>query len=87
VSDYRNEIDFREPITILKQHITQQGLRLIDFFKQLDKDGSGSISRDEFVFGLKVNTYVWIDAFVVIIYCYVLRRRTNHGAHYVFGLQ
>ncbi|KAK2178108.1 hypothetical protein NP493_562g03016 [Ridgeia piscesae] len=53
VSDYRNEIDFREPITILKQHITQQGLRLIDFFKQLDKDGSGSISRDEFVFGLK----------------------------------
>ncbi|KAI0223954.1 hypothetical protein LSAT2_024968, partial [Lamellibrachia satsuma] len=53
VSDNRNEIDFRDPITILKEHITHQGLRLVDFFKQLDKDGSGSISRDEFVLGLK----------------------------------
>ena len=54
VSDNRNEIDFRDPISILKEHITQHGLRLVDFFKQLDKDGSGSISRDEFVLGLKV---------------------------------
>ncbi|KAI0223959.1 hypothetical protein LSAT2_024973, partial [Lamellibrachia satsuma] len=42
-SDQRNEIDFRDPITMLKEYITQQGLRLIDFFKQLD----------EFVLGLK----------------------------------
>ena len=61
VSDHRNEINFRDPITMLKEYITQQGLRLTDFFKQLDKDSSGCVSQDEFVLGLKVS-YWYISA-------------------------
>ena len=47
-------IDKRNPLTILKEYIAQQNFRLVDLFKQLDKDGGGSISRDEFIDGLKV---------------------------------
>ena len=38
----------------MKEYIENEGLRLIDFFKLMDSDGSGSISRDEFVTGLTV---------------------------------
>ena len=42
----------------MKEYIENEGLRLIDFFKLMDSDGSGSISRDEFVTGLTVLTDV-----------------------------
>ena len=38
----------------MKEYIENEGLRLIDFFKLMDSDGSGSISRDEFVTVLTV---------------------------------
>lgn len=47
-------ISRRNPLSILKEYIDVKGLRLIDLFKQFDKDGSGSVSRVEFIQGLKV---------------------------------
>lgn len=47
-------ISRRNPLSILKEYIAVKGLRLIDLFKQFDKDGSGSVSRVEFIQGLKV---------------------------------
>ena len=44
----------RNPQELMKEYIENEGLRLIDFFKLMDSDGSGSISRDEFVTGLTV---------------------------------
>lgn len=42
------------PLSILEEYIAVKGLRIIDLFKQFDKDGSGSVSRVEFIQGLKV---------------------------------
>ena len=44
----------RNPQELVKEYIENEGLRLIDFFKLMDSDNSGSISRDEFVVGLTV---------------------------------
>lgn len=52
----------KNPLTILKEYITSKGLRLIDFFKQLDADGSQSVSRKEFVDGLKAINVPLTDA-------------------------
>jgi hypothetical protein len=41
-------------MTKLKEWVEGAGYRLIDLFKRFDKDGSMSISRDEFVKGIRV---------------------------------
>ena len=48
-------INPRSPHALVKEYIENEGLRMIDFFKLMDKDHSGSISRDEFVVGLTVS--------------------------------
>ena len=48
-------INPRSPHALVKEYIEHEGLRMIDFFKLMDKDHSGSISRDEFVVGLTVS--------------------------------
>ena len=46
----------KNPLDILKEYIAAKNLRLVDMFKQFDKDGGGSLSREEFVEGLKVRS-------------------------------
>jgi len=41
-----------DPMTMLRQYMEQQGLRLVDFFNKLDTDGSMSLSREEFRDGI-----------------------------------
>ena len=43
------------PMAVVKNYVEEEGLRMIDFFKQMDADGSGSISHEEFVEGLSVS--------------------------------
>lgn len=43
------------PITKIKDYMTKNGLRLIDFFKQMDKDQSNTITFDEFKRGVQVH--------------------------------
>ena len=54
----------KNPMTLVKEYIENEGLRMLDFFKQMDRDGGGSISRAEFVEGLEVNgTRVVIESY------------------------
>ena len=41
----------------LQNYIQKQNLRMIDFFNQFDKDGSMSVTREEFAQGLEVFLY------------------------------
>ena len=50
----REVLDDRNPLEILMEFMAHQNLRLVDLFKSLDKDQSNSLTRDEFVGGLKV---------------------------------
>ncbi len=45
---------FEDPMLVMIEFISKKGLRLLEFFKQFDKDGGGSIDREEFIRGLKV---------------------------------
>lgn len=53
----------RDPYEKLKKYIRASGYRLMDLFRDFDKDGSNTISRDEFERGIKVST-----AFVMNVY-------------------
>ena len=44
----------RDPMTKLKEWVEQAGYRLIDLLRHFDKDNSMTISRQEFVDGIKV---------------------------------
>lgn len=44
----------KNPLEILLIFMSEQNLRLVDLFKSLDKDQSMSLSREEFIEGLKV---------------------------------
>lgn len=47
----------QNPLELLIIFMSEQKLRLVDLFKNLDKDQSMSLSRDEFIGGLKsINT-------------------------------
>ena len=46
------------PMVKLMNYIEKNNLKLIDFFSQLDKDGSMCISYEEFEQGLEVNLKV-----------------------------
>ncbi|XP_050406291.1 leucine-rich repeat-containing protein 74A [Patella vulgata] len=43
----------KNPMSILKKYIVESGYRLIDLFKDFDKDGNMFITRDEFTKGLQ----------------------------------
>ncbi|OAF71218.1 hypothetical protein A3Q56_01003 [Intoshia linei] len=59
VSKLPNKIGYKEtisdvnPLEVLLIYMTQKNMRLVDLFKTLDKDQSMSLSRDEFIQGLK----------------------------------
>ena len=51
-----NKLDARNPMAIVKNYIEEEGLRMLDFFKQMDKDHGGTISLEEFIEGLAVRS-------------------------------
>lgn len=50
-----NEFNQDDPMTVLMECMRLQNLRLVDLFTSLDKDGSGTLSRQEFKEGLLVS--------------------------------
>ena len=47
--------DFRKnPIGMLRNIAKDAGYRMIDLFNDFDKDGNQYISKDEFIYGIKV---------------------------------
>ena len=44
-----------DPMTKLKRYAERNKLRLVDLFRQFDKDGSWSVDRDEFIAGVRVS--------------------------------
>ena len=53
-----SKLDPRNPMILLKDYVSKRGLRLVDLFKLFDVDNSGSVSREEFMDGLKVNSII-----------------------------
>ena len=49
-----NRLHNKHPMALVKEYVENEGLRMVDFFKQMDSDQGGSISKDEFVAGLTV---------------------------------
>ena len=45
-----------DPLALLLAHVKKSSLRLMDFFAQLDKDNSMSVTRTEFKKGMKVRS-------------------------------
>ncbi|KAK2161703.1 hypothetical protein LSH36_111g03008 [Paralvinella palmiformis] len=45
-----------DPLALLLAHVKKSSLRLMDFFAQLDKDNSMSVSKSEFKKGMKVRS-------------------------------
>ena len=45
----------KNPITKIKSYMTENGLRLIDFFRHLDRDNSQTLSFDELKQGCQVS--------------------------------
>lgn len=44
-----------DPMTKLKRYAEKNKLRLVDLFRQFDRDGSWSVDRDEFITGVRVS--------------------------------
>jgi len=44
----------RDPMTKLQEYVKESGYRLIDLFKEFDRDGNMLISEEEFILGVKV---------------------------------
>ena len=51
-----NFMNNRNPMALVREYIENEGLRLVDFFRLMDKDHGGSISRQEFLEGLQVKS-------------------------------
>lgn len=56
----------RDPYEKLKKYIRASGYRLMDLFRDFDKDGSNTISRDEFERGIKVSTVFVMSVYLKI---------------------
>ena len=58
------------PMVKLVNYIEKHELRLVDFFNKFDKDGSMSVTHEEFVEGIEVNIFIFYNSlylFYVII--------------------
>ena len=51
-----HRLNNRNPFALVREYIENEGLRLVDFFRKMDRDQGGSISRSEFVEGLTVSS-------------------------------
>ena len=45
-----------DPMTKLKRYAEKNKLRLVDLFRQFDKDNSWSVDREEFINGVRVRS-------------------------------
>ena len=54
-----------DPMTKLKRFAADTGFRLIDVFKQFDKDNSWTVDREEFIMGVKVSFLYMFTIFVI----------------------
>ena len=61
----------QNPIEILLLFMSEKNLRLLDLFKSLDKDQSGSLTREEFIDGLQV-VFNNIIEYIKCIILYIL---------------
>ena len=52
----------RDPMTTLRRYLEKSGLRMIDFFKQLDRDCNMTLSKDDFIKGVKVDLDVKLNS-------------------------
>ena len=52
-----HRVNNRNPFAMVREYIENEGLRLVDFFRKMDTDQGGSISRKEFVDGLTVSKF------------------------------
>ena len=52
-----HRVNNRNPFAMVREYIENEGLRLVDFFRKMDTDQGGSISRQEFVDGLTVSKF------------------------------
>lgn len=60
-----------DPLLVLFEYARLQNFRLVDMFKQLDMDNSGSLDREEFSRGLAVS-YLKLDGVLTIISLLIL---------------
>jgi hypothetical protein len=51
-----NALDWRDPVVRMFKYMQDQGYRVIDLLKRLDKDRSFSVDRQEFKLGLMVGS-------------------------------
>lgn len=58
----------RDPYEKLKKYIRASGYRLMDLFRDFDKDGSNTISRDEFERGIKVSTVFVMNVYLKLFW-------------------
>ncbi|ELU09480.1 hypothetical protein CAPTEDRAFT_200350 [Capitella teleta] len=61
-SGAQNFINQKQPMKILQEFMSENNLRISDLFKQLDRDGSGTISRNELCFGLQSMELIMTNA-------------------------
>ena len=52
-----------DPMTKLKRYAEKNKLRLVDLFRQFDRDGSWSVDRDEFITGVRVRLCLLLRLF------------------------
>ena len=50
----------RDPMTKLKKYMRESGYRLIDLFRDFDKDGDNCITPEEFSIGIKVSKFLFL---------------------------
>ena len=77
------------PMVKLQRFIQKNNLRLVDFFNKFDKDGSMSVTYDEFEEGLKVSLSMYISMNVVYLSIYQLvysHLVYNHLVYFSLGL-
>ena len=50
----------RDPMTKLRRYVDRAGLRLVDLFRQFDKDNSMTVSKEELMLGVQVLRRMYI---------------------------
>ena len=60
------------PMVKLANYIEKHNLRLVDFFNKFDKDGSMSVTHEEFVEGIEVGIVACTDVLVITLFWFLI---------------